>query len=174
MRDRLIRQLQKVFTVSNPKTSSSQVIFWFSLSLTFSVLYSAIALQEAFSSAYVVQDDARQHVFWMQRFLDPTLFNHDLIANYFQSVAPAGYSALYQLAAAVGVNPLVFNKLLPLLLGLVTSSYCFGVCLEILPVPVAGFIATLLLNQNLWIGSDDLVSATPKAFADLLLLAFLY
>lgn len=174
MRDRLITQLQKVFIASNPKTSSSQVIFWFILSLTFSVLYSAIALQEAFSSAYVVQDDARQHVFWMQRFLDPTLFPNDLIANYFQSVAPAGYSALYQLAAAVGVNPLVFNKLLPLALGLITSSYCFGVCLEILPVPVAGFIATLLLNQNLWIGSDDLVSATPKAFADLLLLAFLY
>lgn len=174
MRDRLITALQKVFTASNPKTSGLRLIFWFSLSLTFSVLYSAIALQEAFSSAYVVQDDARQHVFWMQRFLDPTLFKHDLIANYFQSVAPAGYSALYQLAAAVGINPLVFNKLLPLVLGLMTSSYCFGVCLEILPIPVAGFIATLLLNQNLWIGSDDLVSATPKAFADLLLLAFLY
>lgn len=62
--------------------------FWFSLSLTFSAIYSILGLREAFSSEYVVQDDARQHVFWMLRFLDPELFPQDLIANYFQSVAP--------------------------------------------------------------------------------------
>jgi len=53
----------------------------------------------------MVQDDARQHVFWMQRFLDPALFPRDLIADYFQSVAPAGYTAIYQMMAGVGINP---------------------------------------------------------------------
>lgn len=154
-------------------TTSRQVRFWFSLSLTFAVIYGLLGLQEAFSSDYVVQDDARQHVFWMQRFLDPALFPNDLIANYFQSVAPAGYTAVYQVMAGLGINPLILNKLLPTVLGLLTTGYCFGVCLELLPVPIAGFITTLLLNQSLWM-KDDLVSATPRAFVYPLFLAFLF
>ena len=52
-----------------------------------------------------MQDDARQHVFWMQRFIDSELFPHDLIADYFQSVAPTGYTTLYRIAAALGSIP---------------------------------------------------------------------
>ena len=156
-----------------PIAKSSQVRFWFSLSLTFAVVYGFLGLREAFSSEYVVQDDARQHVFWMQRFLNKALFPKDLIADYFQSVAPAGYTAVYQTMASLGINPLVANKLLPTGLGLITTGYCFGVCLELLPVPTAGFVATLLLNQSLWM-KDDLVSATPRAFVYPLFLAFLY
>ncbi len=151
----------------------TRTIFWFSLSLTFAVIYAIPALQQAFSSEYVVQDDARQHVFWMQQFLDRELFPNDWIANYFQSVAPAGYTTLYQAMARLGIEPVVFSKLLPLGLSLIITSYGFGVCLEMLPVPVAGFISTLLLNQTLWM-RDDLVSATPRAFVYPLLLAFSY
>ena len=160
-------------TASTAKTSKSQLLFWFSFSLTFALVYGVIALQQAFSSEYVVQDDARQHVFWMQRFLEPDLFPKDLIADYFQSVAPAGYTALYQAIAHLGIEPLLLSKLLPVLLGLVSTAYCFGVCIQLLPVPAAGFIATLLLNQSLWL-KDDLVSATPRAFIYPIFLAFLY
>jgi hypothetical protein len=169
----LTARLRKFLTLSTSKVSNAQVRFWLSLSLTFAAIYSLLALREAFSSEYVVQDDARQHVFWMQRFIDPDLFPNDLIADYFQSVAPAGYSTLYHLAAWVGINPLTFNKFLPLVIGLLTTAYCFGVCLEMLPIPAAGFVAALLLNQNLWV-EDDLASATPRAFVYLLFLAFLY
>lgn len=154
------------------KTAKPRIIFWFSLSLTFSLIYGVLALQQAFSSKYVVQDDARQHVFWMQRFLDPDLFPNDLIANYFQSVAPAGYATFYKLIA-VGIDPLLLSKILPVFLGLITTAFCFGVCLELFPVPVAGFVASLLLNQSLWL-KDDLVSATPRAFVYPIFLAFLY
>jgi len=37
-----------------------------------------------------VPDDARQFMFWMQRWFDPALFQHDVIADYFESVAPVG------------------------------------------------------------------------------------
>jgi hypothetical protein len=169
----IIEKIQKVLTIKTTKNSRSQVTFWFSLSLAFSAIYSILALREAFSSKYVVQDDARQHVFWMLRFLDPELFPQDFIADYFQSVAPRGYTAFYQLMASVGINPLLFNKLLPLILGLITTSYCFGICLQMLPVPAAGFICSLLLNQCIWM-KEDLISATPRAFAYPLFLAFLY
>ena len=155
------------------KPSRSRVIFWFTSSVAFAIWYGILALQKAFKTAYVVQDDARQHVFWMQRFLDPELFPGDFIADYFQSVAPAGYTALYQLAASLGLHPLLFNKLLPILLGAIAAAYCFGVCMELFPIPFAGFLAALLLQQSLWM-TFDLVSATPRAFAYPLFLAFLY
>lgn len=167
-----ISYLHNLLTSPKAGKSNAQTIFWFSLSLTFAAIYGILALQKALSGEYVVQDDARQHVFWMRRFLDPELFPHDLIANYFQSVAPAGYTALYRLMA-FGIDPLLLSKLLPTVLGLITTGYCFGVCLQLLPVPMTGFIAALLLNQNLWM-QDGLISATPKAFIYPLFLAFLY
>jgi len=138
-----------------------------------SLAYSLLALLQAFSGPYVVQDDARQHVFWMQRFMDPELFPHDLIADYFQSVAPAGYSAFYWLMAQVGLDPLFVAKLLPTVLGLVATAYCFGVSLRIFPVPAAACLSTMLLNQTLWM-TTALVSGTPRAFLYVGFLAFLY
>lgn len=156
-----------------PANSRSQTHFWFSLSLTFAAVYGLLALREAFSNPYIVQDDARQHVFWAQRFVDPALFPQDLIADYYRSLAPAGYAALYWAMAAVGISPELVSKVLPFFLGLATTAGCFAVSLELLPVPIAGFITSLLLNQNLWL-KDDLASATPRAFLYPLFLAFLY
>lgn len=146
---------------------------WFSLSWIVAAICGFLGLLPAFSSEYVVQDDARSHVVWMLRFLDPELFPNDIIADYFQSLAPSGYTELYHLMAKIGLNPIIFNKFLPILLGLITTTYCFGVCLQILPIPAAGFFATLLLNQNLWL-KDDLVSATPRAFFYPVFMGFLY
>jgi hypothetical protein len=77
----LISRLYKFFAVPSTQPYSYPGIFWLSHSLTFSVIYAALALGKAFSSEYVVQDDARQHVFWMMRFIDPALFPNDIIAN---------------------------------------------------------------------------------------------
>ena len=109
---------------------------WLSLALLIAASYGAMALLPAFSNEYLVQDDARQHVVWMQRFVDPELFPNDLISDYYQSVAPYGYSTLYWLAAAAGVNPLVFNKLLPGLLGLGTTAYAYALAIRVFPAHV--------------------------------------
>lgn len=155
------------------RTSKSQIIFWFSLSLAFAVIYSLLEAQQAFGSPYVVQDDARVYVSWMQRFLEPDLLKDDLITDYFQSVTPSGYAAVYRLIASVGIEPLCASKFLPVFLKLLTTGYCFALCIQIFPFPAAGFITTLLLNQNLSM-RDDLVSATPRAFIYLFFIAFLY
>lgn len=151
----------------------SSKLVWFVFSLFFGFLYSFWSCQQAFSTEYIVQDDARQHVFWMQRFLVPQLFPNNWIANYFESVAPFGYTTLYRFMANIGIEPLTFNKCLPIFLTLITTRYCFKLTLHLFPVPIAGFISSLLLNQTLW-SQDDLVSATPRAFAYPLLLAFWY
>ncbi len=153
--------------------SSFQTRFWFCLSLAFAALYGTFALRQAFSGEFVLQDDTRQHVFWMQRFVEPGAFPNDLIANYYQSLAPMGYAALYRVMAAIGIHPFLLSKLLPPVLGLITTGYCFGVAVELLPIPLTGFITSLLLNQSIWL-RDDLASATPRAFLYPLFFAFLY
>ena len=168
-----IARLHKFLTATVDEKSRSPTIFWLTLSLTFAAVYAILGIQQAFSAEYVVQDDARQHVFWMMRFVDRELFPNDFIANYFQSVAPAGYSTLYKIAATIGIHPLLLHKILPLFLGLISTYYCFGLCLEMLPVPLTGFIASLLLNQHMWM-TDDLASTTARAFIYPIFLGFLY
>lgn len=151
----------------------SRLKLWIALTITVAILFSLAGLKLGFSSPYSVQDDARQFVFWMERFSDRELFTNDLITEYFSSVTPLGYKTLYWLANLLGIKPFVFNKILPTFLGVITSIYAFLITIEIFPVPLAGFIAALLLNQNLWM-LDDLVSGTPRAFVYPLFLAFIY
>ncbi|MEO1403902.1 MAG: hypothetical protein AAFV72_21995 [Cyanobacteria bacterium J06635_1] len=151
----------------------SQQTLWLVLSLLFAVLYGCLFWRKAFAGDYSLQDDARQHIFWMQRWLDPDLFPNDLIADYFQSLAPFGYKTLYKTAASVGIHPFLLSKLLPPILSIVATIYGFFFCLRILPLPVVAFVSTLLLNQSMWMWRD-LGSGTPRSFAIPLLLAFLY
>jgi len=173
----LITQLHRFLTApsaeKNRRSSRSSIAFWFSLSLCFAVGYIAIGLRQAFSNEYVVGDNAREYVSWMYRYSNPGLFPHDLIADYFQSVTPIGYGAFYQAMSGWGVDPVLLGKLLPMVVGLITTSYGFAVCMQILPVPLAAFLATLLLNQSICL-HDDLFSACPRDFNYPLFLAFLY
>jgi hypothetical protein len=169
----LISALQNFLTAPTTNKSSPQFRFFFSLSLIFTVIYGLMALEEAFSANYVIQDDARQHVFWMQRFIDPELFPNDVIADFFQSIAPWGYTIFYKLFAIVGVDPIFLSKILPLGLGVAIAAYFFGISMQILPVPAVGFIATMLFEQNIW-KIDNIISATPRAFGRCLLIVFLY
>ena len=166
----LFSRLRQFVTASSTKTLDR---FWLGLSLTFAAYYAILGMRQAFQSAYVVQDDAREYVFWMQRFVDPALFPNDLIADYFKSITPSGYAAVYQLMAHFGIEPLTFSKLLPIALGLFLTVYGFKVSLQLFPVPAAGFVAMQLLNQGLWL-REDLAAAAPRSFAAPLLLAFLY
>ncbi|MDJ0555099.1 MAG: hypothetical protein QNJ68_11770 [Microcoleaceae cyanobacterium MO_207.B10] len=169
----LISNLHQFLTAPIDKKSHPRMIFWFSLSMTFAVIYAFMAVKKAFMSSLSVQDDARQHIFWMQRFFNPDLFPNDLIADYFQSVAPAGYTLLYKSGTSLGINPFIFAKIIPFILALICTYYIFRICLEMLPVPMAGFIAALVMNQAIWM-KDDVASATPRAFVYPFFMAFLY
>ena len=147
--------------------------FWLTISIVVAILFSLSGLKLAFQTTYTVQDDARQHVFWLQRLNDADLFPNDLIADYFSSVAPAGYKFVYWLANLFGLDPFLFNKILPVFLGTGSSIYMFLVTIEIFSIPFAGFLSSLLLNQNLWL-LNDLVSGTPRAFFYILFLGFIY
>jgi hypothetical protein len=169
----LAQQLHKLFNGSQRHPLPLQRRIWLGLSLIVPILYSVIGLQRAFNAQYVIQDDARQHLFWMQQFVDPNLFPNDVIADYFRTIQPVGVVGLYQIMAKLGVDPFWLAKVLPPMVGLAVAYYCFQVCLELLPIPIAGFIASLLLSQRLWM-SDDLFSSTSRTFLYPLGLAVCY
>jgi hypothetical protein len=169
----LIERLRRLLTGSAATNSKVHLGAWLCLSLLFSAYYAGVGMERGFSGKYVIQDDARLHVFWMQRYVDPELFQNDLIADYYSSIAPPGYMLVYKTAAAAGISPLTFHKILPLALGLLATAFCFGISMQLLRVPAAAFAASLLLSQSLWM-RDALISGTPRAFSHPLLLAFLY
>lgn len=153
---------------------SKQINFnWFIPSLFFALYFALISLAYAFSQEYRIQDDARIHVVWLQRFLDPDLFPTDFLADYFTYFLPWGFKGIYWLGAKVGIEPLIFAKILPSILGLTTAIYVFYFSLEIIPRQFTAFLSSLMITQLIWT-NDDLISATPRAFVYPLFAAFLY
>jgi hypothetical protein len=168
----LLKWLRRLLTTPAGR-SGWEFWLWFTLAFGFALVYALVGVRKAFKNPYIIQSDARQVIVWLERFIDPELFPGDIIADYYTSALPAGFTAVYKVAALAGISPIYLSKILPVLLGLATSAFCFGVSMRILPVPAAGFISTVLLNQCLWT-DDSLMSATPRAFLYPLFLAFLY
>jgi hypothetical protein len=168
-----LARFRRILGLEDESPSPAQTRFWFAVSMLYALACASLALRQAFAQQYVLADDVRQHVFWMFRFIDPKFFPNDPIADYFQSIAPPGFAALYRFFAGCGINPLLASKLIPFGLGLLTAGYLFGAALRILRHPATAALATILLCQALWL-SSDLCSATPRAFFYPFFCAFLY
>lgn len=152
---------------------SRSLWIWFGLALASGVALAGLVLAKMSAEPYLIADDARQQIFWMQRFEDRALFPNDIIADYFESVSPQGLSWLYRGAAVVGVPPLTFGKILPAIAIVLTVAVTFWTCFELCAVPAAGFAAALLLEQSVGFASN-VASGTAKGFVYLLTLLFLY
>ena len=147
--------------------------FWFGLSIWFALYFALVSLHYAFSQDYLIQDDVRIHIVWLQRFSDSQLFANDFIADYFIYFAPFGFKGIYWLGTKIGIEPLTLAKILPTILGLATAIYVYWFSFKILPKPFCAFLSSLLITQLIWL-NDDLISATPRAFVYPLFAAFLY
>ena len=147
--------------------------FWLGLSLLFALYFALISTYYAFSQDYLIQDDVRIHIVWLQKFSDSELFSNDFIANYFVYFAPFGFKGIYWLGTKIGIEPLTLAKILPAILGLTTAIYVYWFSLKILPKPFCAFLSSLFITQLIWL-NDDLISATPRAFVYPLFAAFLY
>jgi hypothetical protein len=146
---------------------------FFALAMVYAAGCALLALRQAFASSYMIADDAREHVFWMFRYIDPGLFPHNPAADYFQSLAPPGYAALYWLLAHAGIDPLLASRLIPSLLSLIATGFFFALASRFFRSPAVAALSAVLFCQCLWLNSD-LASATPRAFFYPLFVAFLY
>ncbi len=169
----LLAWLRQFLGSTEEEATARQTRRWFAIAMLYAVGCAFLALHQAFVSHYMVADDVREHVFWMFRYLDPRLFAHDPIADYFQSLAPSGYSSLYWLLAHAGIDPLLASKLIPSVLSLFATGYFFLLAGRVFRSPAAATLTAILFCQCLW-SNSDLCSATPRAFFYPLFAAFLY
>src|SRR5688500_15941285 len=86
---------------------------------------------------FTIQDDARQFLAWMSRLADPAAMRGDLIADYWQSVCPPFYRAIFAAAAAAGLTPTLFARLLPLALLALSAWKAWRVALMMTRRPLA-------------------------------------
>jgi len=92
------------------------ILVGFSLIMIFYVQYPSLVDKNR------VQDDARQHIYWMAKFYDSELFEDDFITEwqireleflgfrFFYDYKNIGFSIIYYIASFI-VNPIFFNLL---------------------------------------------------------------
>lgn len=76
----------------------------------FSAAVGLCAQWPGLASPFVVNDDVRQQLFWMQRWLDPALYPPDLLNEYARLYVSWGVRGLYRLGCLIW-EPLFFGKL---------------------------------------------------------------
>ncbi len=136
-------------------------------------LYNAFFLPGTLSySPFTIQDDARQFLTWMSRLDDELAMRGDLLADYWQSVCPWLYRAIFGLANALGLEPDVFARLLPVALLFLCAWMGWRVAWLLTKRPLAAFVAAALLTGFV-LHEDSIYSATPRAFSTPLFLIFL-
>ena len=128
-----------------------------------------LAHLNAWSNPYVINDDVRQQIFWMQQWLDPQLFRGDLLAAYARHYVPWGVQGLYWLATWL-TDPISFSKFLPGLLFIFLA-----LCLYRLGLGIGGRSLAWTMVAVYWLMPfflDNLAGGLARAFAAPLLAFF--
>ncbi len=124
----------------------------------------------AFTNPYIINDDVRQQIFWMQRWLDPGLFKGDLLSDYARHYVPWGVQGLYWLASWV-VGPLYFSKLLPGVLFVFLAGCLYQIGGKLGDRTVAWMTVGLYWLTPFFL--DNLAGGLARGFAAPLLALFL-
>jgi hypothetical protein len=147
----------------------------YALTLVMALIYLSHALFEPGTFGFapqMIQDDARQFLTWMSRLDDAAAMPGDLLADYWQSVSPPLYRSLFAAANALGIEPTLFARLLPVPLLFFCAWMAWRVSIRTVKRPVAAFVAAAFVVG--FLGHDDSIySATPRAFSAPLFLLFL-
>ncbi|NDY56019.1 hypothetical protein G3N56_04575 [Desulfovibrio sulfodismutans] len=91
-----------------------------------SALVFAVAHRHGLASPFVINDDARQQIYWMQRYQDAALYPASLLNDFAAAYVPVGVKALYAAASPIA-NPLFFSKLVTGILYCATALAFFGI-----------------------------------------------
>jgi hypothetical protein len=130
-----------------------------------------VAHWAALTNGYVINDDVRQQVYWMQAWVDPELYGDDLLTRYARNYVPWGVQALYAVATPF-VNPIYFSKILTGILFVLTAGFLFalGLALQDLLAAVLVVCVSFLFGGFL----DQISGGLSRAFVYPLLAAHLF
>jgi hypothetical protein len=105
--------------------------------------------------------DATQHIFWLYRYVDPTLFPNDISVEYLRTSAPIGYRALYALVAP-HADALRAAEILAAVLFVVTGfiAWKIGTAIEGPGRALRGLFAVMALIALATLAPSDLLPTT--------------
>ncbi|HIJ75896.1 MAG TPA: hypothetical protein HPP81_04190 [Deltaproteobacteria bacterium] len=129
-----------------------------------------IAHWQGFRSPFVINDDVRQQIFWMQQWLEPNLYPNDLLAGYARDYVSWGVIAIYRVAS-VFMDPLQFTKVLTGILFVLSALLIYCLCLELRDDFAALLGVCIYFLFGLFLG--EMSGGLPRAFAFPLLIGYL-
>ncbi|MCK9377777.1 MAG: hypothetical protein M0P73_16720 [Syntrophobacterales bacterium] len=123
----------------------------------------------ALINPFILNDDARQQIYWMQQWQDPGLFRGDFLTDYARHYVTWGVKGLYWLASW-GVPPLYFSKLLPGLLFIFLAVCLFRIGTSLSDRRLAWMMVAVFWLMPFFL--DNLAGGLARAFAAPLLALF--
>ena len=144
--------------------------------IEFLVIFLAIALAIKYqlpvlTNYYIINDDVRQHIYWMQQFHDSDLFKNGLLTEYAKRYQPWGFIFLYYLLSFI-IDPITISRILPIVLFAISSLYLFKL-VEYITDSYAGFLAVLVFMITPTY-MDRMLGGLPRAFGYPFMILFLY
>lgn len=141
--------------------------------LTLVILLSAVifgyAHWQALTNPFVINDDVRQQIFWMQQWQDPELFKGDVLSDYARNYVTWGIKGVYRVAA-LGLNPVDFSKVLPGILFVFLAGCLFKIGDVLGKRPLAWMAVAVFWLMPFFL--DNLAGGLARAFAAPLLAFF--
>ena len=123
----------------------------------------------ALANPFVINDDVRQQLFWMQQWQDPALFRGDFLTGYARHYVPWGVKALYWVASWF-VAPLFFAKILPGLLFVLLAVCLFRIGTRLSDRRLGWMMVAVYWLMPFFL--DNLAGGLARAFAAPLLALF--
>lgn len=105
--------------------NSTKTLLVFLLAVVSAASVFCIGNFDIFSNHYIINDDVRQQLFWMERWRDSGLFQNDFLTSYAETYVPAGVKLIYRLAS-FWFEPLIFSNILTAILFVLTAGLWFA------------------------------------------------
>ncbi len=126
---------------------------------------------DALTNPYVINDDVRQQIYWMQRWQDPDLFQDDILTRYAENYVPIGVKSLYYAFSWI-MNPVQFSKALTGFLFVINGVLLFMIGTRFADDFTALVFATCSFLFTSFI--SKISGGMSQSFAYPMMLAYLY
>jgi hypothetical protein len=124
---------------------------------------------QALTHPFIINDDVRQQLYWMQQWQDPALFRGDFLTSYARHYVPWGVKGLYWLASW-WVSPLYFAKLIPGFLLVVLAVCLFQIGCRLADRRLGWMMVAVFWLMPFFL--DNLAGGLARSFATPLLALF--
>ncbi len=141
--------------------------------LLFSLVLALIVEHRIFTDPMAINDDVRNQIYWMARFINPDYFANDYIASYMTqpSMISPVFSWIYHLGSLI-VDPKLISQYLPFPIITLTTFFLFKLS-ETHAGPRYAYWICFTFNLYIW-AMNYIAGGLPRSSFYLLFFAFLW